>query len=36
VWVRGRSALALAYEAAELSTAGDLAEQALAGRIGPP
>jgi transcriptional regulator with XRE-family HTH domain len=30
VWVRGRSALALAYEAAELATARDLAEQALA------
>jgi tetratricopeptide (TPR) repeat protein len=30
VWVRGRAALALAYEAAELGTARDLAEQALA------
>jgi hypothetical protein len=30
VWVRGRAALALAYEAAELSTAEDLARQALA------
>lgn len=30
VWVRGRSALALAYEAAELPTARDLAEHALA------
>ncbi len=30
VWVRGRAALALAYEAAELPTARDLAEQALA------
>ncbi len=30
VWVRGRSALALAYEAAEISTAHDLATQALA------
>ncbi len=30
VWVRGRSALALAYEAAELATADDLAQQALA------
>jgi transcriptional regulator with XRE-family HTH domain len=30
VWVRGRSALALAYEAAELPAAGDLAGQALA------
>jgi hypothetical protein len=30
VWVRGRSALALAYEAAELPTAHLLAEQALA------
>lgn len=30
VWVRGRSALALAYEAAELPTASALAEQALA------
>jgi transcriptional regulator with XRE-family HTH domain len=30
VWVRGRSALALAYEAAELPTARRLAEQALA------
>ena len=30
VWVRGRSALALAYEAAELPTAAALAEQALA------
>jgi transcriptional regulator with XRE-family HTH domain len=30
IWVRGRSALALAYEAAEIPTARDLAEQALA------
>lgn len=30
VWVRGRSALALAYEGAGLSTAAQLAEQALA------
>jgi len=30
VWVRGRSALALAYEAAELPVAATLAEQALA------
>lgn len=30
VWVRGRSALALAYEAAGLNTAAALAEQALA------
>jgi len=30
VWVRGRAALALAYEAAELPTAEDLARQALA------
>ncbi len=30
VWVRGRSALALAYEAAELPTAARLADQALA------
>jgi transcriptional regulator with XRE-family HTH domain len=30
IWVRGRAALALAYEAAELSTARELAGQALA------
>jgi transcriptional regulator with XRE-family HTH domain len=30
IWVRGRAALALAYEGAELSTAATLAQQALA------